>query len=164
MKRFFAAVAVLLCTLTLSAQTSLKKGDNFLDFKGYNIDDNQVTLSEWVGNGKCALVDFWASWCGPCRMAIPHIIKMYDKYAAKGLNVLGVAVWDKKEETLKAIEELGINYPVMFCGKDRMPTQLYGIEGIPTIIVFDGEGKIVAANLWDEAEIEKAVKKALGIK
>ena len=103
------------------------------------------------------LVDFWASWCGPCRAEIPNIKELYDKYHSKGLDVLGVAVWDKVEDTQKAIKELGIVWPQII-NAQQIPSELYGIQGIPHIILFAPDGTIVARDLREEAMKEKVAE------
>ena len=103
------------------------------------------------------MVEFWASWCGPCRAEIPNIKELYDKYHSKGLDVLGVAVWDKVEDTQKAIKELGIVWPQII-NAQQIPTELYGIQGIPHIILFAPDGTIVARDLREEAMKEKVAE------
>lgn len=112
-------------------------------------------LSDLVGKGQPVLVDFWASWCGPCRREIPHIKEIYNAYKDKGLKVLGMAVWDKPEDTKRAVDELEIPWEVWYNGQ-RENTDAYGILGIPTLILFDGEGKIVSRGLQGD-ELRAAV-------
>ena len=94
---------------------------------------------------------------GPCRAEIPNIKELYDKYHSKGLDVLGVAVWDKVEDTQKAIKELGIVWPQII-NAQQIPTELYGIQGIPHIILFAPDGTIVARDLREEAMKEKVAE------
>lgn len=118
-------------------------GQKFTDFT----DASGVKLSDFAGMGKYTLVDFWASWCGPCRREIPNIKGLYDKYNGK-MNFVGVAVWDKPEDTQKAIDELKMPWPIMQGTQNwTEPTDLYGISGIPHIMLIDPEGKIVARQL-----------------
>lgn len=128
------------------------EGQPFVDFTVENggADGQAVKLSDYVGKGKYVLVDFWASWCGPCRREIPVIAEVYEKYAGDKFDVLGIAVWDEKENTLKAAEELGIVWPQILDAQS-VPTQIYGIEGIPHIILFGPDGTIVARGLRGES-------------
>ena len=133
------------------------EGQMFTDFTIEQPDGTKASLSDYVGKGKYVLVDFWASWCGPCRGEIPNIKELYDKYHDKGLDVLGVAVWDSPEDTRKAIDELGIVWPQII-NAQQIPTTLYSIQGIPHIILFAPDGTIVARDLRDEAMKEKVAE------
>ena len=143
----------------LEASEKTAEGKPFADFKGEDAEGNESALSAFVGQGKYVLVDFWASWCGPCRGEIPNLIKIHEKYG-KEMVVLGVPVWDKRPDTDNAIKELGIKYTQLFVGDDRTPTEIYGIQGIPQIILFAPDGTIAKRNLRGE-KIEAAVVEAL---
>ena len=133
-------------------------GAQFVDFEGVDDANKAVRLSDYVGKGHYVLVDFWASWCGPCRREITHLKKVRDAYTDKGLVILGTVVWDEMEDHLKAMKELEITWPQIFNKTEA--TELYGIAGIPQIILFDPAGKIVARDLRGE-EINKLLDKAL---
>ena len=133
-------------------------GAQFVDFEGVDDANKAVRLSDYVGKGHYVLVDFWASWCGPCRREIAHLKKVRDAYTDKGLVILGTVVWDEMEDHLKAMKELEITWPQIFNKTEA--TELYGIAGIPQIILFDPTGKIVARDLRGE-EINKLLDKAL---
>ena len=133
-------------------------GAQFVDFEGVDDANKAVRLSDYVGKGHYVLVDFWASWCGPCRRELAHLKKVRDTYTDKGLIILGTVVWDEMEDHLKAMKELEITWPQIFNKTEA--TELYGIAGIPQIILFDPAGKIVARDLRGE-EINKLLDKAL---
>ena len=124
------------------------EGMPFTDFtiENGNLDGSKASLSDYVGKGKYVLVDFWASWCGPCIAEIPVLLEVYNKYKGDKFEVLGVAVWDKREESLKSIEKQNIPWSQIIDAGD-IPTNLYGINSIPQIILFAPDGTIVARDL-----------------
>ena len=123
-------------------------GELFVDFtieKG-NIDGSSSSLSDYVGKGKYVLVDFWASWCAPCREETSVIKEVYSKYKGDRFDVVSVAVWDNREATIKAIEDDGNKWHQIIDAQ-TIPTELYGIQGIPHIILFGPDGTIIARDL-----------------
>ena len=134
-------------------------GDMFIDFS-VDYDGKTTHLSDYVGRGQYVLVDFWASWCGPCLQEIPNIITVYEKYKGKGLIVLGVAVSDRPDATLKAVNEYQIPYPQII-NSQKIATDAYGIRGIPEIILFAPDGTILARGLRGE-EIENKLAEIFG--
>ena len=121
------------------------EGKKFKDFSA-EYEGKVTKLSDYVGKGKYVLVDFWASWCGPCRAEIPNLIKVYEQYKEKGLVVLGVAVNDKPEDTLKAIEKDKITYPQIL-NSQNIAAETYDFNSIPTIYLFGPDGRVVAHDL-----------------
>ena len=142
-------------------QEATAVGKMFTDFEVEN-DGKTQKLSDYVGKGQYVLVDFWASWCGPCRQEIPNLINVYNSYKDKNLNVLGVTVSDRVEDTKRAIEELGINYPQIMAEQSSVGADAYGVLGIPHIILFGPDGTILARDLRGEM-IEAAIKQHLGL-
>lgn len=133
--------------LILKDETSV--GKKYKDFEITQPDGTTRRLSDYVGNGHYTLVDFWASWCGPCIRETKVIKEIYDKYNGKGLEVLGVAVWDKPEDTLEAIKKHELPWNQII-NAQTIPTDLYGINGIPCIILIAPDGTIVSRDKQDE--------------
>ena len=128
-------------------------GKMFVDFTGYTVDGKASRLSDYVGKGKYVLVDFWASWCGPCKGEIPNLIELQNKFGGDKFMVLGVNVWDDEAAFKAALEEEGITYPQIVVPQNNKDnaTELYGIQGIPQIILFGPDGVIVQRDLRGQA-------------
>ena len=142
------------------------EGQMFTDFEivqdPENPETSTVKFSDYIGKGKYILVDFWASWCGPCKREIPNIKSVWDKYHGEDFDVLSVAVWDKVEDTKAAALEHGISW-LQIINAQKIPTDAYGIEGIPQIILFGPDGTILKRDLRGEA-IEAEVAKYIEAK
>ena len=136
--------------LLAKAETSV--GKQYKDFT-ITYDGKTEKLSDYVGKGHYTLVDFWASWCGPCIRQTKVIKELYNKYKGKGLEVVGVAVWDEPANTLKAIKSHGLEWPCIM-NAQTIPTDLYGISGIPCIILIDPDGKIVSRDKQSQELID----------
>lgn len=128
-------------------------GKMFVDFTGLTVDGQPSKLSDYVGKGKYVLVDFWASWCGPCKGEIPNLIELQEKFGGDKFTVLGVNVWDEEDKFKAALTEEGITYPQIYIPRDNKDnaTELYGIKGIPQIILFAPDGTIVQRDLRGNA-------------
>lgn len=147
--------------LTLMEKVShTAAGKPYIDLNLTDYKTKKPTKLSKVINGKVALIDFWASWCGPCRREIPNIKKIHEQYGSKEFVVVSLNVWDKPEAQAKAIKDLGMTW-TQLTDATRNATDTYGIEGIPQILLIGKDGIIIARDLRGE-EIEKAVKKALG--
>lgn len=133
-------------------------GQMFTDFQA-EYDGKTYKLSDYVGRGKYVLVDFWASWCGPCKAEIPNLIKVYNQYKGDKFEILGVATWDEPKASLKTIEQMKIPYPQIL-NAQRAGSDAYGITGIPQIILFGPDGTILKRDLRGE-QIEETIKELL---
>ncbi len=128
------------------AMQATEAGKKFVDFEGVDSTGRKVKLSDYVGKGKYVLVDFWASWCGPCRQETPIVARAYEKYKDKGLEVLGLFVWDRPKNLGKAVRELKITWPQLI-DSNGVAGKLYGVQGIPHIMLIGPDGTILARQL-----------------
>ncbi|MBQ2020261.1 MAG: AhpC/TSA family protein [Rikenellaceae bacterium] len=138
------------------------EGQPFADFTLTAEDGTEQKLSDYVGRGEYVLVDFWASWCGPCRREMPTIKEIYTKYKDQGLTVLGVVVNDEVADTQKAIEDMGIEWPVI-SDVQGATLNIYGISGIPHLILFAPDGTIVSRGARGEG-LKTIVDEAMSAK
>ncbi len=130
------------------------------DFTMNDTEGNPLTLSSL--RGKYVLIDFWASWCAPCRQENPNVVKLYNEYKDKGFDILGVSLDRDKAAWLKAIEDDGLTWNHVSDLKywQNEVAQLYGVRGIPYTVLLDPEGKIAAKNLRGQ-QLEDKLKELL---
>lgn len=131
------------------------------DWQLQDVDGKTVHSSDF--KGKVVILDFWATWCGPCRKELPSFVELQKKYEKQGLAVIGASVDQINPAEVKAFaEQSGVDYPVVLA--DAKATQAFGgIEAIPTTFVIDREGRIVKQHLGftEEEEFEKEIKPLL---
>lgn len=138
-----------------SQMRTTSEGELAPDFTLNDVNDKPVSLSSF--RGKITLVDFWASWCGPCRKENPNVVAAYNKFHSKGFEILGVSLDDNKTNWQQAIKKDNLSWTHVsdLEGWESKAAQLYGVQSIPTNFLLDKEGKIVARDLRGEALEQK---------
>src|SRR4030088_1399781 len=131
------------------------------DFSLESLEGKTTRLSDF--RGKAVLLNFWATWCGPCKIEMPWFVELQQKYGSQGLQVVGVAMDDaSKEDIAKFAKDMGVNYPVLI-GKEAVGDSYGGIPALPETFFIGRDGKVVdkILGLRGKAEIEDAIKTAL---
>jgi thiol-disulfide isomerase/thioredoxin len=142
-----------------SAAVSALTQTKFQDLSG-----ESGSLEQW--RGRVLVVNFWASWCAPCREEIPGLVNIHREYAAKGLQIVGIAV-DSADKARESASALGVNYPVLVAGIESIDlTRRLGnrASALPFTLVFDRSGKVIATHLGilSEAALTRIISPLLG--
>ena len=143
------------------APAILSKSTPAPDFTLESLDGKNLRLSDF--HGKAVLLNFWATWCGPCKIEMPWFVDFQKEYGSQGLQIVGVAMDDSsKEDIAKFAKEMGVNYPVLL-GKEAVGDEYGGVPALPESFFIGRDGKIVdkIIGLKGKAEIEDSIKKAL---
>jgi len=131
----------------------------FVDVQVVNANGLPVALSAYAGQHKCVVIDFWASWCGPCIEEMPNLKRIYSTYKSKGLEIVGISVDDDKTAWLNAVKKYNMDW-VQLADDKQLAGELYGIATIPHTIVLDQNGIIVAKDLRGK-ELEDKIAEIL---
>ncbi len=139
------------------------RGKRAPDFSLRTVEGKKVSLSDY--RGKAVLINFWATWCAPCKIEMPWLVSLRKQYAAQGFEILGVSEDDAdtpRTKLAKFGQEEGLNYPLLV-GDDAVSRKYGGVEFLPTSYFVGRDGKIVAetAGLVSKDEVEASIKKAL---
>ena len=148
-------IAKLLSRIKILEKTAV--GQKFTDFTLPSPEGNPVKLSDIIAKNKYTLVDFWASWCGPCRAEMPNVVAAYKEYNKKGFGIVGVSLDSKAEAWKKAIKDMDMTWDHMSDLKywESEGAALYGVNSIPATVLIAQDGTIIARNLRGEAIKEK---------
>lgn len=162
--RIFVLGVGLICTaFNLKAQAPIPNiTDNRLDFTVAGIKGDSITLSSL--KGKVLILDFWASWCAPCRFSNKHLVKVYNKYKDKGLEILSVSLDDELKNWKKAVAKDKITWlqGIDLGGWDALAAIKWQVDALPATFIVNKDGDVVAINL-EKDELEKKIKELLDL-
>lgn len=154
---------LIVCAFASKAQGPIPNiTDRRLDFTVTSLKGDSIKLSSL--KGKILILDFWASWCGPCRYANKNLVKLYSKYKNKGLEILSVSLDDEMKDWKKAISKDKITWlqAIDPGGWEAMAATKWQVDAIPATFVVNKDGDVVAINL-EKDELEKKIKELLGL-
>jgi len=144
-------------TAQTSTETTTDDDNQYTDFALPGMHNNLVRVSDYVKNNKYTLIDFWASWCGPCRAEMPTVVKAYADYHTKGLEVIGVSLDNNHDAWVKAVNDLRMTWPQMsdLKGWECAGAQLYNVQAIPANVLVDQQGRMIAKDLRGSELLDK---------
>ena len=133
-------IALVFCAVTASSVASSGLlGQPAPDFALKSSTGENLRLSEFRGD--VVMINFWATWCGPCRQEMPLLDELYNRYQRVGFNLLGVNVDDDSQRAMQMVEELGVDFPVLFdAGNDV--SKLYDVQAMPVTVIVDRMGRV----------------------
>jgi thiol-disulfide isomerase/thioredoxin len=140
-------------------------GSKFMNVHSYKMDGKKLSLSSVVGKGKYVMLEFWASWCGPCKGEIPYMKEAYSKYHSKGFEIYSISIDRKEDAWKKASEEHHIPWinTLNIRKKGEDAQTIYGVKGVPANFLIGPDGKIVAKSLRGKA-LSNKLEELLGSK
>jgi len=147
-----------------AASRTPKQGDVAPDFTLKVLGDGSKTMQLSSLKGKGVMINFWATWCEPCKIELPWLVELQKKYGSEGLQILGVAADDSGEKSISDFAaKMKINYPILL-GTDQVADQYGGLEGLPSSFFIDRSGKVVdvVIGIDSESRLEESIKKSLG--
>ena len=145
----------------MAIRVALKVGSVFPDLDEIDLSGDPLSISRF--RGKVLLVDFWATWCGPCVREMPNVIAVYKQYHDQGFEIVGISLDQDKQALLAFLQANDIRWPQYFDGKgwNSELARKYGVESIPSTYLLDAEGRILAKNLRG-SQLQEEVSTALG--
>ena len=134
----------------------------FPDFTQTDINGKQVSLHKAISKNVVTLIDFWASWCGPCRAEMPNVVRIYNAYKDKGLGIIGISLDEDGEKWKDAVSQMGMEWTQLsdLRGWDNEISSSLGVRSIPFTVLVDSKARVIAAGLRGNA-LEEAIKSEL---
>lgn len=145
----------------LEAAESIAEGKKYKDIVGLNVYGDSTALSNFVGKNKLVLVDFWASWCGPCRSLTPSLQSLQTRYKSKGLAIVGVTVDEDRGAWIEATRKDKMTWAQISAGTPNEPAEIYALSGIPYLVLIDDQGIIRANGHIDMLTLEMKIRAIL---
>lgn len=141
----------------IAINEKLKPGAELIDFELPDEVGTSHHLSEYIGHGNYVLLDFWASWCGPCRQETPHVVAAYERFHELGFEIVGISFDNNREAWLRAVTDLGMKWPQLsdLQGWKSLAAKMYNVHAIPFTLLFGPDGKVIASNLRGNQLTEK---------
>jgi len=166
---FWGALVLIVAVFGCGGETShvedmaadTNAGNKMPDFVLPNLEGEMIPSSDL--SGKVVLIDFWATWCPPCRLEVPHLIELHDSYKSQGFEILGIALDNQGAEVVEPfVRENGITYPIVI-GNPEVVMAFGGLTGIPTAIMVDRSGNMVKkyVGYTEKAVFEEDIKRLL---
>ncbi len=142
-------------TGTQNSTPGFAKGTEAPDFTAKTLNGDEITLSKL--RGKVVVLNFWATWCPPCRSEMPLFQRVYKKYSDRGFEIIGVSTDASEGQVRKFVKEFGLTFPIIM-DKQNL-TAKFNVSGLPTSFLIDRDGRIIKVRLGEYTEIEKDLKK-----
>jgi thiol-disulfide isomerase/thioredoxin len=127
--------------LTGIPETTVLAEANFIDFTLVNLDGAPINLTATVQKNRVTLVNFWATWCGPCKREIPDLISFYRDYKGQKVELLAVNIGESTYTARQFVQAAGMNFPILL-DSDQYVASQYQVRGIPTTYIIDGKGRV----------------------
>ncbi|MDO4160229.1 MAG: TlpA disulfide reductase family protein [Prevotellaceae bacterium] len=139
-------------TAEADSTAAIQADEPDINFTMTDINGKQVKAVEEFAKHKITVIDFWASWCGPCRQEMPNLVSLYDKYKDKGLGIIGISLDENRSDWEKAVKSMNMTWVQLseLNGWDNSVARTYGIQAIPFTIIVDQNGNLAQAGLRGE--------------
>ena len=147
---------VVMSTISFNASAKVPVGVEAPDFTLDALSGSKVRLQDL--RGRVVMINFWASWCAPCRLEMPHLVRLHEKYRSAGFTLLGVNIDEDRKVGAAMAERVGVKFPVLF-DTDKKVTRLYDMGAMPATLIVDRKGRVRFAHLGYEAGVEALYEK-----